>query len=401
VTVTPTITTSGGSRQYVLDFSGCGASTPLWVASQDGSGPWTRVTGVNGVFTFTITGDKAGWAFTQNLGGIYSTVVNWFTLADIPSGTPTTLCPPTKTNNVTLTGVTATDYVLIGLGYGQGSWFGGQLQTVAINNIFAGTHDLVAYRATASALRPSATDRAFLLRDLNVAANGSVGTVDFNGASAIVPTPATMSVANSGGGDQLSLSLLYATGGTAACSGATLSGINPAGTSETMYGIPAASQRSTDFHQLQAFATSSPTTEQRAVIQSFHTFANHTVTLGPMLPAPTMTDLNSAAYRRLQAAGTIPTEYPTGVTLQYINNAALKTVSLQATLNWVGSTSATLTMPDFTSVSGWDSSWMPPAGSPVNWTMFATRIDDALTTKLVPNCVEGSTFMAGYRKGTM
>ncbi len=401
VQVTPTITSSGSSKQYVLDFTGCGATAPLWVASQDGNGPWTQVIGVNNVYTFTITGNKAGWAFTENLNGIFSTVVNWFTLADIPPGPATSLCPTRKSNFVTLAGVSGTDEVLLSLGDGQGEWFGGQIQTVQINSIFTGTHDLVAYRGNLTPQRPAATDRAFILRDLDVASGSSVGTIDFNGANAIVPTPATMSVANSQGGDQLQFSLQYATGGTAACSGGALSSIPSATTSEVMYGIPAAAQRATDFHQLQVFATSSPQTENRMVTQSFHAFADHTVTLGPMLPTPTMTDLNLAAYRRLQAVGTIPTEYPTAVNLQYTNNASFKTVSLIASLNWVGGTTATLAMPDFTAVAGWNSTWAPPAGQAVNWTMFATRIDDYLTGKLAPDCVEGALFMAGYKKGTM
>jgi len=397
-TVALTVATSGGGGGNVtLDYSACAAtSKPIWVAAQDGAGAWTRVTGTGDVYKFNVTSGRGGYAVTTANGAANSTTVNLFSQAEITSA-PIVFCTTslgTRTATGTVAGLGQTDAAFVSMG--------GALATVTaaslnftLNNMASGTQDLVAYRTNLIA-GPSASDRAVIMRDLNPASGASVGTIDFSGGAAITPVAGTLTVTGGVAGDQYTQSMSYLTG--AACTSATLyfasGGTSPA---LSAFGIPAASQRATDFHQV--FVTDATgTTSTRSVFATFHTFATQSIALGAALPTPAITVLTGAAYKRLQAVVTLPSDYQTAATLSY--SAASKSASIVASFNYLGSANATLAFPDFTGVSGFDATWLPPSSATVSATTTAAGASIPITTPTFTFCTEGLKFKVATVTGS-
>jgi hypothetical protein len=67
---------------------------------------------------------------------------------------------------------------------------------------------------------------------------------------------------------------------------------------------------------------------------------------------------------------------------------------VMASLAWVSSATATLTMPDFAGVTGWTDSWAPATNLNSPWSIFA---DGA--TPGAP-CVEGARVVRATASGT-
>jgi len=379
----------GGSGNVTLDYSACAAvSKPIWVAAQDGSGAWTRVTGTGDVYKFNVTSGKGGYAVTTANGAVNSTTVSYFTQAEITSA-PIVFCTTsagTRSVTGTVAGLGQTDAAFVSMG--------GSLATVtaanlnfALNNMLSGQQDLVAYRTNFLA-GPSTNDRAVIVRDLNPTSGASVGTIDFGGSSAITPVSGTLTVTGGASGDQYFQSMSYLTG--AACTTAILYSTS-IGTSATLsaFGIPAASQRATDFHQV--FVTDATgTTATRSVFATFHTFASQSIALGAALPSPAITVLSGAAYKRLQAVVSIPSDYQTAASLTY--SASSKSASIVASFGYLGSANATLAFPDFTGVSGFDATWLPTSAATVATTLAVTGSSVPITTPTFTFCTEGLKF---------
>ena len=377
----------GGSGNVTLDYSTCPAtSKPIWVAAQDGSGAWTRVTGTADVYKFNVTSGKGGYAVTTQNGTSFTTIVSLFSQAELTSGaivSCTTL--GTRSATGTVAGLGQTDLGIISMG-GASATTTIASTNFTLNNMLSGPQDLVAYRSNALA-GPSATDRAVILRDLNPAPGGSVGTVDFGGSSAITPASGTITVTGGAAGDSYIESMFYLTG--ASCTQGTLYFVN-GGTNPVLpaFGIPAASQRATDFHEALVSAATG-TTATRSVFATFHTFASQSIALGAALPTPTITAL-TGGYKRLQAAFAVPSDYQTSASFQYSQGG--KSGSIVTSFNYLGSANATLAFPDFTSVAGFDVNWMPASSATVATTVTASGSSLPITTPTFTFCSEGLKF---------
>jgi hypothetical protein len=377
----------GGSGNVTLDYSACPAtSKPIWVAAQDGSGAWTRVTGTADTYKFNVTSGKGGYAATTQNGTSTATVVNLFTQAELTAGT-ITLCATSGTRSVTGTvaGLGQTDAGIISMG-GASTTTTAASTNFTLNNMLSGSQDLVAYRSNLLA-GPSAGDRAVIVRDLNPASGGSVGTIDFNGSSAITPASGTITVTGGAAGDSYFQTMLYLTG--ANCTAGSLYFLNGA-TNPVMpeFGIPAASQRATDFHEALLSASTS-TTSTRTVIAVFHTLATQSIALGAALPTPTITSL-SGSYKRLQAVLSIPSDYQTSATLTYTQGGKSGTVA--TSFGYLGSANATLAFPDFSGVAGFDPSWLPASSATVSTAISVAGSSIPITTATFSLCSEGLRF---------
>ena len=141
VTVTSSGGGGGGGSSVTLDFTGCGPYIkPIWLAYQDGAGPWTRVTPVGDVYTFNVAGAKTGWAAVTQSGVVTATAVHMSTTAEL-AGT-TTFCPATtvKTVNATVAGLSAGLFANLTLGGGNNYALADG--PVAIPNVKSGPQDL-------------------------------------------------------------------------------------------------------------------------------------------------------------------------------------------------------------------------------------------------------------------
>jgi hypothetical protein len=391
--VAVTVSAAGGSGNVTVDYSGCAANAkPVWVAFQNGTGAWTQVIGAADVYKFNVTLGKGGYAAAFASGATSTVNVQLMTQAELTAATIFACgaggTPVTKTVNVTVNGLGATDDAFLSLGGGFGLAFAGLPNPISINGVQNGTFDLLAYRTTGGTA--SISDKAQIIRDLNVPAGGSAGTVDFNGANAFAAATATMTVAGLAGGETLSGSMNYLTG--AACTIGILNTSTGSGTTVPAFGIPAAQQRATDFHFFQVTAAVG-TTSSRSVTDIFHTLADKTETLGAAL-TPTVTSL-PAAYKDLQVALTIPSDYNTSLTFTY--GAGGKSVAVNATAGWIGGSSATVAFPNFAGTGGWLDTYAPASGATASWTVSTAGFNLTGTTL----CAEGAKLKLASVSGSM
>lgn len=392
-TVQVTVSATVGGTTATFDFSGCAAITkPIWFASQDGNGAWTRVAGSADVYSFAVASSKGGYAYVTQNGAAYTTTVRMMTQAEF-SGT-TVMCPgssvTTKTVGVTVVGTSASGYANLALG-------GGTTYTLTdglaqIPGVQSGVQDFFGYR-TPVVGGPAPTDRALLIRDLNVANGGSAGTADFTSLNAITPISATINVAGTAAGDAITATMGYLTG-TSCSYGAMYTTPSGAASALTLYGIPASAQRSSDFHSLAIFARNGTTITRDASL-SFHSFAAQTITLGAVPAPPTVTNLNLAGYKRLQAVGVVSTDYSTSTAFYYTQRGTATTAYVSGSQSWLAGTAYSLVFPDFSAAAGWNNAWAPAAGVTADWTLISNYVN-----YVGLSCVEGAKIIAGRVTGS-
>ena len=385
---TPLTLTVGtaGVGNVTVDFSSCPvAIRAVWVAAQNGTGPWNRITGTGDVYTFTIGSGGGGLAFVVlSAGDAASVTVQYMTQAEFTAGGTRVVCPPGKTINGTVAGVDVTESAQISLGGRSATVFPFGSFDFQLTDVPSGPLDLVASRQTSSGVLESAIIR----RDQDIADNGSVGTLDFGGSEAFAPATATITVAGLVGGETVSQGMLYQVGAT--CATATLYFRTMGGATFTASGIPTAQQRASDYHGL-GLSLSTGSTASRSIFQYFHTLADRTVTLGAAMPTPTITSL-SGPYKRLQAVYTLPGDYQGATGFQYA--AVNKAVSIDATFGYLGGAATTLALPDYSALAGWDNNWAPAASSTGDWTVSGTSSFPGSA------CTENASFKTAALSGT-
>jgi hypothetical protein len=378
---------TAGSGNVTADFSSCPVDQrPVWVAAQNATGPWTRVSGVGDVFNFTIGSNGGGLAYVVLGAGDVSTVtVQYMTQAEFTVGT-LAFCPPAtgKTINGSVANAGAFDNTSVSLGGRSASVSSLGSPAFQLTGVPDGAQDLVAYDHSLF----GGAESAIIRRSQNIADNGTIATLDFAATEAFTPTTATITLSGLIG-DETSVfhSMSYQV--AANCATAPLYGGATAGASFTASGIPSAQQVGTDFHGLSVFASTS--TASRIVTQYNHSLVARTITLGAAMPMPTISDLGGS-YKRLQAAYTLPTDYEGSTGLQY-DDGGNKSVTISATFGYLGGTSTTLGLADYSALSGWDNNWAPATTSTGNWTVSGAS---AFTSA----CTEGATFKNASVNGT-
>jgi len=394
VNLTVNVTASGGGTGNVtVSFAACAlADRAVWVAFQDGTaGAWTRVTGTNDIYQFNITSGKGGVAWVV-LGTGSSTInVNYYSQAEMTAAT-LNFCGAAATGKT----VNATVANLPGGAQGRVSFAGGFTAALAngpvqLTNVLDGAHDLVAYAGPL--LGPTAADRVFLARGLNPANGGSLGTVDFTGAGSFAVTPGTITLAGGAGGEVYSQGMFYLTG--ASCVGSVLYSIGSfAGSPFTAYGIGTANQAATDFHRLTVTAIQG-TTDFRTVTEDFKNIGNRTLTLPSALG--TVTASNAAGpYKRPMLVTTFPAELNSSALMFFSDQTVVgKGGTITATAAWLGGLNVSLTLPDFSALSGWLNTWAPATGDQVQWTLSGSG------TNLTAACQEGGRVVQSTRIGTI
>ncbi|MDH3291296.1 MAG: hypothetical protein OEO20_10525 [Gemmatimonadota bacterium] len=380
---------TGGTGNVTVDFSSCPvAERPVWLAAQNGTNPWARVTGAGDIYTFTIGSGGGGLAYVLLGAGDVSTVtVQYMAQAELTAGT-LVFCPPTagKTINGTVAGADLTDISTVSLGGRSATVLTFLSSSFQLTEVPDGAQDLVAYRHSLA----GGAESAIIRRNQNIADNGSVGALDFGGVEAFTPATATITLSGLLGGEEVIQGMFYQVG--ANCATAALYSLGPGGATFTASGIPSGQQLVTDFHGLNVTALSSDETAFRLITQYNHTLAARTVTLGAAMPTPTVTSLGGL-YKRLQAEYTLPTDYQGSTGFEY-NDAAGKSVSIFATFGYLGGATTTLALADYSGLSGWDNNWAPASSSTGDWTVLGTSPFPGSA------CTEDASFKTATVSGT-
>ena len=383
----------------------CFATAPIWFAVQDGLASWARVTaGTNSDYKFAINSATGGVAYVTNLNGSFTLSIVYGTQAElIAQGT--TICPggTSKTLTGTFGGVAAGDQATVSMGGAFATGSGNTSYT--LNNVPAGLLDLIASdAATTISGTTIATQvkKMIVRRNQNPANNATLPVLDFSATEAFTPGTATITLAN-GGSDVLASSSLYFTAnGTA---GAFATDISPSAT-RTFYGVPAAQQVAGDLHGITALSTviSGTTVNQvRSVTTYFKDLAAKTLTFGPVPNTATVTSVTGTPVVRLRSQWTVQSEYNKFFSFAYSQAVAAtsRTISITMTNGYLGGNPTAIdhTMPDLSTVSGWDNNWGLRAGTVTTFSTTASGWTFAAgAAGTAP--LEGGVILSGTRLGS-
>lgn len=355
------VTTASG-QSVSLDFSVCTASErPIWLAYQDGAGPWTPVSGTGDTYTFNVASSKAAIAIATMPGAGQSAVfVLYATQTELVTGNLEDLCDVVRTGktvNASVSGINAANSEYANLGLGDATtqaWADGGVSFTAVPD---GNLDLVGFKSS----QADATDRMIFMRDLNPAAGSNIGTIDF-ATNGFDPLTATITLQGGGGGGG-SWEVEYATSpGAGVCYYAPLQSGLLSGNTFTARGAPAGQQQAGDFHYVTA------TEGLNTVSETFATLANRTIIFGQALPTPTITDISGAgAYRRVRAELTLPAEYNSLATIGLFDASGDHSIAAMATAAWLGGLNVSIEIPNLSGLAGWDDGWAPTSAVTSNW----------------------------------
>jgi hypothetical protein len=371
LTVTVTAPTGGGN----VTFSFCGAVVPIWLAAQDGAGAWTRITaGANNTYSFNIASGRGGVAYVIPQGTGFTTIFFYATIAELTgqAGTCVTVTPTGKTVNGSVAGVAASDLASITLGTAATSVTGG-VTTFSLAGVPDGNLDLIAGRAAFSINGTSVSyilNKLIIRRGLNQAANSTLPVLDFGASEAFDPVAKTLTI-NGAGTDQVSSSISYVTSnGT---NGAFYNDLTLTAGARTYYGVPAAKQAAGDLHaaSVAAFPAGLSGTSFRTYTTWFKDAVDKTITLPPVLNAPTISVVATAPYVRLRAQLTVQAEYNKfgGASFTQGTGATTRQVSITATGGYLAG-AFDFTIPDFSALVGWDNNWGLKVGAATQTSIF-------------------------------
>jgi hypothetical protein len=400
VTVSQAQTSTGN-----VTWGFCPTNTPVWFAAQDGSSSWTRVNvGVSNDFKFSINSATGGVAYVTNNNGSFTMNVFYGTQQELTAqGAGLCVGGASKTLTGMVAGISGTDAATIAMG-GAAASASPTTTAFTLAGVAGGTQDLL---ATDAALSFSGTSVLYLVkkmiirRNLNLANNAVIPTLDFNAAEAFAPATATLTLANTGS-DQTAASTIYSTAnGSAGAIANDISG----GASRTIYGVPAAKQAAGDLHGLVASAftlSGTSVTQLRIATVFFKDLANKTLTLGSAPSAATVTSVSTTPVARLRAQWAVQSEYNKNFVVVYGQavGSTARSISMSASAGYLGGSpsSIDLTMPDLSTVAGWDSNWGLRAGTATTW---ATNASGWNYTGTSTSPVDAGVILAGQRMGTI
>ncbi|MBL8958966.1 MAG: hypothetical protein JNJ98_03865, partial [Gemmatimonadetes bacterium] len=298
----------------------------------------------------------------------------------------------------TVAGLGATDQAQVSLGAASA------LATFATPNftlsrVPTGLVDLLASRTPLNLSNPLVqTPNKFILqRGLNPADNSSLGTLDFNGASAFDPDSKTLTVVGGQAGETITAGATFVTANRGFASLGTAMG----GGAMSYAAIPSSRTVAGDLHIVSGQAITLQGFQPvfgRAVSTIFRDATNTQVTLGAVPATPTISNVAGAPYARLRMQLSRQSDYNNYWTATYSQAGTnQRTVSISMTEAYLGSgNTVDVTIPDFTAVSGWLNTWGPATGVSTTWASgaFGWVVGGGQTA-------EGSISRTGLRYGNV
>lgn len=379
------------------------AGLPIWLAAQDGTGAWTRITPTGQEYRFQINGARGGVAYVtpEDAGTVlkvfYGTTAELQAQGGIACAGRT---GPSRTLTGTVANVPNPGALLLSLGGAQGTATPPG-NNFSIARVPSGTIDVL---GGASALTFGGAgvsfdlQRLFLRRNINPATNASLGTLDFTGAESFAPAAATATITNAGG------EFIAVTGSFISTNGLFLTyavGTGTAAAAVPIKGLPGDKRQAGELHMFNISATPSldPNAgSTRNVGLVFAAMANQTVTYGPTMTMPTVSSLGGG---RLQAVYPVQSAYNRYWIASFDQTTIDRRADIEMTSGWLGGGgTVTLAMPDLSGVSGWNQAWALAPGTTASWTVSGTGWDggNGITS---PPFVEGARYISATQRASI
>lgn len=364
----------------------CGTpNTPLWVASQNGNGPWTYVApGTDNTWSFNISA-KGGVAYvvagdptsTPPSPTGYSLIIVYGTLAELRAHPGPGCSGPAALGTRTLTSTLDTALLLDAETHVS---LGGTTTRVPASDRYATAFSLLNVREGAldlvASLRSINTDpdegdhrytrKLIIRRGVNTADNSMFDTLDFRSAEAITPNHHRLSIANPTGGF-FTVRTVLQTATTSALLGLEQS-VFLGRSVDSFPAVPDFARLPTDLHILTV--TMSDTPGYRTVTTVLTSPAEQSITLGPQAATGSVTLTGTAPYVRMRAEFPHQAEYNQLWTLRAAQHAT-RTVNITVSAGYLGNAPLDAAIPDFSTVANWSDTWGMVTGKEILWTLTA------------------------------
>lgn len=395
VVLTLTVTASGGGGNVTFTFC-AQTGIPLWFAFQNFGGPWTAVAGNAGVYNFTVNPrGVVAWVMQDgaktNLEVFYGSSIDLQTRGqNLCTGTG-----GTKTINGTAANIPLMDIATINMGTGGTTLFApGPFQ---LTNVQDGLRDLIGVRQTIAAL--PVTNSIVFQHDLNIANNGSVGTIDFD--AGLPPDNRTATIANIGA-DQAMFSASILSKNRSV--GAIHSELPGTTTSRPWKAAKDALMLAGDWHLQSVVAT--PTGNMtgfpyRSVTQFNRFAADRTYTLPAFLSTPpTISNNGTAPYVRLNVTWAIQgADYNDFWSITFSPaSGSVSRVTVSGVEGYFGSGPVALHIPTFD--GSFNPAWGLQPGIQLDWIFMAAGGPAWGSAVFNPTAFEGAVGYSAAMAGT-
>jgi hypothetical protein len=375
----------------------CAAGGPLaWVAYQNEGGAWTQLSpGFSGSVSFNAT-EKVSIAIGLNFFGASFTQVVNATAAELSAeaSVPCSTAFATRTMNGTVSGLASDQLVRISASTSSDnadafdpSWAMEDLPSTAV--------DILATRYSGFGSQP---DRVLVRRSI-VPPNGTVAALNFASAEAAAIETATVTLNGipAGASAGVATSVMTPNGTLHELGDASATASSP---SAPYASLPASLRIAADQHVMTATAVDAD--GDRSATFYYRTPAAKTLTFGPLVSAPTLTNASTTPYVRPRAQIASQAEYPGAVLAQWTETSQAQSttrlVAVMTTAGFLGGTPATWTVefPDMTSAH-FDPSWGLQTTS-YEWGITAFSTTATPTELLGPaREVDGTTVLSSSR----
>lgn len=376
-----------------VQVSWCRGLAPIWVAFQDGDGPWTRATpartGDTITFQHAFTAGRAGIAtLTPVAGDLTALLVLYGEPAELASAgdTRAILCDNgvSRTVRGTVAGLDTNEAAIVSRQVS--SAVAGPLDGFgySLSELGAGPHDLIATRETRAGGRTTLTG-IILRRDVVLAAGETVPPLDFASPEAFAPATATVTLGPFGpAGAQLAVRLLTAT--TEALLAAP-PGPSPE-VSRPYMALPADRLRPDDLHQI--LATAAEGSGSRSIEAYFRTPVDLALSFPAPLVRPAIETIAATPILRLRARFVPQPDYDRFANITYQQGrTVLVSVTMTAAYAALTADGYDLAVPDLSAAAGFDPAWALHTGETIRWT--AARVGGTLGLGVDAHPADGAT----------
>ena len=376
----------------------CAPFAPVWVAFQDGDGPWTRAQPVVAIGTTAFS-----YGFSANRGAI-ATVRQAgpaITLLQVLYGAPEELAtesvntprlcsvPGTKLLSGTVAGLDTNESASIAASL---SSFAAALanESFALAGVDGGLVDLLATRSTRTDDQ-TVLSRVILRRAIAVPDGTTLPVLDFSSPEAF--PPATAQVTLDGIGSDIAfvatrIQTLRLESGLSNPSGAVAGAVQP------YFAVPEARLLPGDVQVLSA-TTNTGTGSLRTAAIYFRVPQDLTVSLGPEALPPTFSILARDPVLRIRAQFAEQSAYDRTASVSYQDEGRTPaspirfvTVSMTSSYRVPGAEGYDIVVPDLSGADGFNPQWGLSGGSFVQWS--ANRVGGTVGLGIDPVATEGA-----------
>jgi hypothetical protein len=376
---TPLAVNTGGQSSTV-DVAFCADQAPSWVAFQDGDGAWTQAqpttAGTRATFHHTFTSNRAAIAAARRFSGL-TTLSVWFGLpSELPAGgdADAAHCGSLVSKALlgTIAGVDTNELAVVSSGeFSSAFLFHDGTRSFILSGLDEGPQSILATRSKRIDNRVT-LDRLILRRIPALPDSAMLSVFDFNSAESFAPAVANVTIQGLGA-DGAVLNTMLLTANSRTLLAPPIPGISDV--THPYNAIPVEKLADGDLQRLTIVASPTAPSVLRSSSIFFHFAIDQTVTLGPIMAGPTITVAATTPALRPTASFPPQDTYDRSAQIVYQRqNTELDVTMTSAYAALIGG--YTLTVPDFSGVSGFDPQLALHAGGSVFWS--AARVGGTL-----------------------